>query len=134
MSLQLVLAGLFPPQSTSMEWNSNLNWQPIPYSYESLNQDSLLLVRVKCPRYHEELQRVLDNEVSDAINENSQLLRNLSSITGLSIKTPDDVQSLFSTLQAEVSVCVLIFWFFTHETLLERVRRGAASMDQGILS
>lgn len=102
-----MLAGLFPPQDTTMEWNKNLNWQPIPYVYEPLDQDSLLLVRVKCPRYYEELQNVLDNEVAETINKNSELLENLSSITGLSIKTPDDVQSLFSTLQAEVGLKML---------------------------
>ena len=57
-SLQLVLAGLYPPSHTSLEWNKNLNWLPIPYDYQPLNEDTLLLVRTACPRYHEELIRV----------------------------------------------------------------------------
>lgn len=58
MSLQLALAGLYPPKGTALEWNKGLNWQPIPYDYQPLDQDSLLLVRTACPRYHEELVRV----------------------------------------------------------------------------
>ena len=104
MSLQLVLAALYPPKNTALDWNENLNWQPIPYNYQELNDDSLLLVRRNCPRYHEEFDRVMreDSEVRKSFDENSQLYEELSNITGLSIKTPDDIQSLYSTLKAEV--------------------------------
>lgn len=102
MTLQLVLAGLYPPKGTALEWNKKLNWQPIPYDYENLNQDTLLLVRTSCPRYHEELERVLkESEVKNVLLDNKELLENLTKITGLDIKTPDDVQSLYSTLKAE---------------------------------
>jgi prostatic aicd phosphatase len=87
-----------------MEWNKELNWQPIPYDYENLSQDSLLLVRKSCPRYHEELQRVFKEEVAGEISQHSELFANLSQITGQPIKSPDDVQSIFSTLQAEVRI------------------------------
>lgn len=33
MSLELVLAGLFPPLSPLQKWDADLNWQPIPYNY-----------------------------------------------------------------------------------------------------
>lgn len=105
MSLQLVLAGLFPPAGTPLEWNKNLNWLPIPYNYEELDKDSLLLVRTSCPRYHEEFVRVFnETKIKDEIESNSKLFIELSKITGLQIETPDDIQSLFSTLKAEVSV------------------------------
>lgn len=102
MSLQLLLAGFFPPKETSLEWNKNLNWLPIPYNYEDLDKDTLLLVRTTCPRYHEELERVFAEDIADELKENKGLFEELSKITGLSIKTPDDVQSLYSTLKAEV--------------------------------
>ena len=104
MSLQLVLAALYPPKNTALEWNENLNWQPIPYNYQELDADTLLLVRKNCPRYHEELDRVMseDSEVIKCADQYAQLYEELSNITGLSIKTPDDVQSLYSTLKAEV--------------------------------
>jgi prostatic aicd phosphatase len=102
MTLQLVLAGLYPPKGTALEWNKELNWMPIPYDYEPLNQDTLLLVRTSCPRYHEELERILnEGDVKKVLEENAALFENLTRITGLETKTPDDVQCLYSTLKAE---------------------------------
>lgn len=104
MSLQLVLAALYPPKGTALQWNENLNWQPIPYNYQELEDDTLLLVRKNCPRYHEELERVMteDSEVRRHADQFAEMYEELSNITGLSIKTPDDIQSLYSTLKAEV--------------------------------
>lgn len=102
ISLQLLLAGLFPPKGTSLEWSKELNWLPILFSYEELDKDTLLLVRTPCPRYHEALENVLSNDVTKALDENKILFEDLTKITGLEIKTPDDVQSLYSTLKAEV--------------------------------
>lgn len=103
MSLELALAGLFPPKGTPLEWSKELNWVPIPYNYQELDQDTLLLVRTTCPRYHEELERVLAEDAAAEIKKNEQLFKDLTRITGMDIKTPDDVQSLYSTLKAEVS-------------------------------
>lgn len=41
MSMQVVLAGLFPPRGTAMEWNRRLNWQPIPIFSEPLDEDTV---------------------------------------------------------------------------------------------
>lgn len=41
MSMQVVLAGLFPPRGTAMEWNRRLNWQPIPVFSEPLDEDTV---------------------------------------------------------------------------------------------
>ncbi|KAJ8952968.1 hypothetical protein NQ314_007444 [Rhamnusium bicolor] len=40
MSLQLVLAGLFPPRREDM-LQDNIYWQPIPYNYVSRSQDKV---------------------------------------------------------------------------------------------
>lgn len=103
MSIQLVLAGLCQPKNTAFEWNKNLNWQPVPYDYEDLENDKLLLVRQPCPRYYEELERVLNEDVKDEIDENKSLFQELTNLTGWKIATYDDVQSLYSTLKAEES-------------------------------
>lgn len=41
MSLAVVLAGLWEPHKTPLEWNPLLNWQPIPYTYEKLDEDTV---------------------------------------------------------------------------------------------
>lgn len=102
MSLQLVLAALFPPKNTPLEWNMSLNWQPIPFNFEELKRDSLLLVRVGCPRYHEELEKVMEKDVGDEIKSYESMLKALTNITGMKIESPDDVQSLYNTLKTEV--------------------------------
>jgi prostatic aicd phosphatase len=102
MSLQLVLAGFFPPKQTLLEWNKELNWQPIPYHYQELNDDDLLLVRKSCPRYYEELHRVMNEDFKSDLERESKMMEELTNFTGIPIKTPDDVQSLYSTLKAEV--------------------------------
>lgn len=43
MSLQLILAGLWPPQGTDLEWNKNLNWQPITFDYQPLTEDNVTI-------------------------------------------------------------------------------------------
>lgn len=41
MSIELVLASLYPPVETVQEWNKDLNWQPIPFFSEPLDQDTV---------------------------------------------------------------------------------------------
>lgn len=60
-SLELVLAGLFPPRSEQI-WNQALMWQPVPYNYVSRNEDKILL-GVSCPNYlslYEKVQASLE--------------------------------------------------------------------------
>lgn len=101
MSLQLVLAGLFPPKNTANEWNKRLNWQPVPIESEPLDQDTLLLVRTSCPRYSEAVEEVLNVTVKDEIDPYRAMMEELTRITGEKIATPDDVQSLYNTLRTE---------------------------------
>lgn len=102
MSLQLALAGLFPPKNTPMEWNKKLNWQPVPYDSEPLDKDTLLLVRTPCPRYYEALDEVFENkEVREEVDQFKWLYDELTEITGLNVTTPDDVQSIYNTLRTE---------------------------------
>lgn len=63
----------------------------------------LLLVRIECPRYHEERQNVLNStKVLEELESYEQLYRYLSAHTGMTVRDPDDVQSIYSTLKAEV--------------------------------
>lgn len=40
MSLELVLASLFPPRGKEI-WLPGLNWQPIPYNYREIKNDAV---------------------------------------------------------------------------------------------
>lgn len=65
-------------------------------------QQQLLLVRTPCPRYYEAVDEVFDRpEVRAELDKNRELFEELTELTGMSIKTPDDIQSLYSTLKAE---------------------------------
>lgn len=62
----------------------------------------LLLVRTPCPRYYEGLEEVFKTpELEHILNENAELFQELTELSGMRISTPDDVQSLYSTLRAE---------------------------------
>lgn len=62
----------------------------------------LLLVRIPCPRYHEALEELFETpEIRYEMNSYKTMFDDLTKITGMDIKTPDDVQSLYSTLRAE---------------------------------
>ncbi|KAI5711480.1 hypothetical protein M8J76_003432 [Diaphorina citri] len=101
MSTMLFLAGLFPPKGDQV-WNPNLLWQPIPLNYETMKYDRLLLGRYPCPRYQEELDNVFNSpEVRAILEANKNLLDYASKESGMPIVTPDDAQSLYSTLKAE---------------------------------
>lgn len=101
MSLQLVLAGLYPPKGTQLDWNPALNWQPIPYSYEKLMEDSLLLVTKSCPRYHEELERVLKEDLKDELTKYSEMFRELSVKSGWNVTSHFHTQHLFGVFKSQ---------------------------------
>jgi len=62
MSLQMVLAGLFPPENTPMEWNLMLNWQPIPIMMEPEETDVVSII--KCINYNESKSLKYGNSLS----------------------------------------------------------------------
>lgn len=68
----------------------------------------MLLVRKPCAQYHIELDKVMaEGEVKNKLEDNQKLFQDLSKITGLVIKDFDDVQSLYSTLRAEVCFVII---------------------------
>jgi prostatic aicd phosphatase len=51
MSLQLVLASLFPPEN-ELIWEKHLKWQPVPFTYWPIEKDHVLGEAYEnCPRY-----------------------------------------------------------------------------------
>ena len=47
MSLQLVLAGLYPPNS-QQSWSADIKWQPIPLNYRPISEDYLFHPTLHC--------------------------------------------------------------------------------------
>uniref|UniRef100_A0A1A9WGA6 Acid phosphatase n=1 Tax=Glossina brevipalpis TaxID=37001 RepID=A0A1A9WGA6_9MUSC len=104
MSMATVLAGMFPPKNTAMEWNIKLNWQPIPIQAETLDKDIWLRMTAECPRYEQALQEVLQrSEVQQELKRHENLFKELTEITGLNVTTAHDITSIYITLLAEVN-------------------------------
>ncbi|KAH8360552.1 hypothetical protein KR200_008791 [Drosophila serrata] len=102
MSMQMVLAGLFPPENTPMEWNLMLNWQPIPIVMEPEETDVRIRMKAPCPRYEEAVSEVMNlPEVKQLHAENSQLLQELTNHTGLNVTYAHDVTNIFISLLSE---------------------------------
>ncbi|EDW76776.1 uncharacterized protein Dwil_GK19458 [Drosophila willistoni] len=104
MSLQMLLAGFFPPENTPMEWSYLLNWQPIPIYMDREENDLRLRQMVPCPRYDEAVREVMNfPEVKKLHEDNSKLLQELTEITGLNVTYAHDVTNVFISLHAEQS-------------------------------
>jgi prostatic aicd phosphatase len=102
MSLQLVLAGLFPPKRTLFEWNNDLNWQPIPYTYEKVENDQLLLMVQNCSRFNHEMKELRHGEYKHIFDDNAEMFAELETIIGRKFETLNDLQVLYLNLHARV--------------------------------
>ncbi|XP_076161881.1 venom acid phosphatase isoform X2 [Ptiloglossa arizonensis] len=103
MSLQLVLAGLFPPNN-EQKWNQQLNWQPIPARYLRRYEDNIFLPD-DCPLYLTEYNRVLtSSQGRKELSKYSSFMKQLTQWSGKNITTPLDMYYLYHTLMAEYSL------------------------------
>ncbi|KAH0999671.1 hypothetical protein HUJ04_006053, partial [Dendroctonus ponderosae] len=99
-SLQLVLAGLFPPQGPQL-WNPSVLWQPVPYRYAPRGRDSLLMGGL-CPTY---LQ--LYQEMEESIEMRSKFMKHhtffeyISRHSGLEVSTFRHIYNLYFGLSTE---------------------------------
>lgn len=89
MSLQLFMAGMFPPKNTDLQWNPNLDWQPVDTTYKELTNDLELfpLYSQNCPRWNVELVKNYD----PVVQRNKALFDQISSFTNTTFKSPFDV-------------------------------------------
>ncbi|XP_025075238.1 LOW QUALITY PROTEIN: uncharacterized protein LOC105431612 [Pogonomyrmex barbatus] len=122
MSLQLVLAGLFPPKSLQ-RWHTSLNWQPITTSYIPRVDDNLFLAD-ECPQFLEEYNRILNSpEGREKLDQFKDLMNDLTKLTGMRVETIDDLFSLYQTFLSESSMGLLLpewaYSYFPYGPLLD---------------
>lgn len=103
MSLELVLAGLFPPAAIQ-RWNPNLNWQPVSTRYVKRIDDNFFLSD-SCPLYKAYYEQVLAlPEVKKGLSKFNDLMKYLTVKTGSNITKPLDLFYLYHTFMSEYSM------------------------------
>lgn len=118
MSLQLVLASLFPPAEKE-RWEPSLRWQPIPYNYAPLDKDPVsiytklfysqtflilqLLFPYNCPNfplYRSEYEQTADYRAAE--EKYTDLLAHLTAHTGVKYFSFLQLYYLAGVLQIQV--------------------------------
>ncbi|KAL2740855.1 venom acid phosphatase Acph-1-like isoform X2 [Vespula squamosa] len=103
MSLQLVLAGLYPP-SKEQNWNPKLPWLGIPTHYAPERVDILLRPQA-CPTYEAALEKVRKSkEVREKTALYANVLKYLTEKTGMEVNTLSTVYEIFNLLTAQRSM------------------------------
>ncbi|XP_050300075.1 venom acid phosphatase Acph-1-like [Anthonomus grandis grandis] len=93
MSLQLMLAGLWPPTGDQI-WQPWLDWQPIPYNY--LSTDKELLSTFSCSNFSTLYEETLNSaEIQELLSVYDDVFEYVSNNTGEDFSTPSDIFSLY---------------------------------------
>ncbi|KAJ8668934.1 hypothetical protein QAD02_000193 [Eretmocerus hayati] len=142
-SLQLVLAGLYPPKGLQ-RWNNEIDWQPIPTIYET-DENDWLMIPEECPEYLRELERVRSlPEVVAKLESFREFLNSLTELTQKNATSPVDMYNLYHILTAEAMMNLTLpewtrdifpegklldginFWYeiFSYTPLMRRLNGG----------
>ncbi|XP_050498303.1 venom acid phosphatase Acph-1-like [Diabrotica virgifera virgifera] len=99
MSLELVLAGLFPPRKEDEVLG--MPWQPVPYNYFPVKQDDILLGS-NCPKYSELYKKYTSRpSVQEKFMKHGETFKYISEHTGLNITTFKGIYNLHFGLSTE---------------------------------
>ncbi|XP_012263524.2 venom acid phosphatase Acph-1-like [Athalia rosae] len=100
MSLQLVLAGLFPPGDIQT-WHTEIPWHPIPIHYVPTELD-IVMKASSCPQYKDTVAQILQlPEVKAKIAVYEPLFKFLTLKTGLNITTLKEVYEIYNLVVAQ---------------------------------
>ncbi|XP_043469987.1 venom acid phosphatase Acph-1-like [Leptopilina heterotoma] len=100
MTLQLVLASLYPPDSYQ-NWNEKLNWQPIPINYKTIEDDYLFQPTLHCKLLRDEYYKEWNStELRKTKLDFHELGQNLSYLTGYPLDHPDKLSGLYADLDS----------------------------------
>ncbi|KAF5300434.1 hypothetical protein FQA39_LY02233 [Lamprigera yunnana] len=98
MSLELVLAGLFPPE-VPLNWSTKIMWQPIPYNSFAVNDNMLAFPSYFCQKHiklYEEYRKT--PEGAHLFNRYRKWYPYLQEHTGMEINSLLDLFNLYFTL------------------------------------
>ncbi|KAF5291953.1 hypothetical protein FQR65_LT11353 [Abscondita terminalis] len=102
MSLELVLAGLFPPERTLLEWEQELNWQPIPYDSLPQNNHLMEFSMFNCPKYERLYKEFSKSPTALHVEKKyEQYYEYIAENTGLEVNNIYDIFFLYLSLDAE---------------------------------
>ncbi|XP_014487256.1 PREDICTED: venom acid phosphatase Acph-1-like [Dinoponera quadriceps] len=104
MTLQVILAALYPPIDSRQKWNENLSWQPVDTIYTSSSQDSLLFP-YNCKEYRETYINILhSNAVIAEIEAFNDTIKDLSKYVGRNISGVYELSALYHILSIQASM------------------------------
>ncbi|XP_015436984.1 PREDICTED: venom acid phosphatase Acph-1-like [Dufourea novaeangliae] len=114
MSLQLVLAALYPPNSPQI-WNVNMPWMPIPMHYMPEKVDNLMKPDFS-PIYLGALKKVRKSEeVLKKVSVYKDLFKFLSETTGLNITKTNQAYEIYNLLVSQKSMNLVLPKWCTDE-------------------
>lgn len=100
LSVQLVLAGLFPP-SEKQTWNPDLPWIPTHSFFAPYKHDNLMFP-YNCPKYKEEYNEFLkSNEAENLLDKYQYVMNYLTERSGKVINTTSDILHFYNLLKEE---------------------------------
>ncbi|XP_044743029.1 venom acid phosphatase Acph-1-like [Chrysoperla carnea] len=101
MTAQLVLAGLFPPNSVQ-QWDEDLLWQPIPVNFLRLHEDYWLVDPTSyCPKYIEIRNKFINEIDSEVLKENENLVKYIEENSGKELNKLREIFDLRQTFLVE---------------------------------
>ncbi|KAK4881239.1 hypothetical protein RN001_004558 [Aquatica leii] len=101
MSLLLVLAALYPPNSP-LNWNNELNWQPIPYNIIQLTDHRIGVPQWICKRHALLYEKYKQSDAGLAmVAKYTPKYDYVSQHSGMNVKTIFDLYSLYFALSIE---------------------------------
>ncbi|XP_025262796.1 venom acid phosphatase Acph-1-like isoform X2 [Camponotus floridanus] len=103
MSLQVVLAALYPPAALQ-KWNPLLLWQPVDFTYINVTHDELLFPYV-CPVYLQLYNDMLQNNVAikKEVAGLADIMKKASFYTGKNITRIIDLFYIYHTLAVQAA-------------------------------
>ncbi|KRT80737.1 Phosphatase, partial [Oryctes borbonicus] len=103
MTLQLVLAALYPPTREQV-WFDGIPWQPIPYNCIPRNDDKMFLRFFYDKVAVDEYNKRFDEMYTNGLNHYSDVVEYVEKHSGMKIENPRVMFSLACTLAAEEKI------------------------------